>query len=83
MKITARTHGTGKVYDANGLEWKFLRWVDTETGEAEQYVLDENGQKQLDASMKGVLTQIVQIPKPILWAPTHGDGRAFINALGT
>jgi hypothetical protein len=74
MRITLRTHGTGKVYDANGLEWKQLRWVDTETGEAEQYILDANGAKQLDASMKEVLTQIVTIPKPILWVPTHGDG---------
>jgi len=69
MKITRGTHGCGKVYDANGLEWKYLRWVDTETGEAEQCVVDENGQKQLDETMRAIKVQIVKLPTPILWVP--------------
>jgi hypothetical protein len=58
MIVTRKTHPGGcTVFDANGLEWKALRWVNTETGEAEQCVLDANGFKQLDASMK-ILTDI-------------------------
>jgi hypothetical protein len=70
MIVTRETHPGGcNVFDANGLQWKSLRWVNTETGEADQCVLDANGQKQLDASMKSLLTQKVTLALPVLIVP--------------
>jgi hypothetical protein len=69
MLVTPKTHGTGKVFDANGLEWNHLLWVDTETGKAEQIVVDCNGAKQLNADRTAVLTQEVTLPAPVLFVP--------------
>ncbi len=79
MLITRKTHGTGRVFDANGLEWKRLRWVDTETGNAEQIVVDSNGSMQLNADRTAVLTQEVTLPLPVLFVPCVVD-RGFANA---
>lgn len=59
------------MFDANGLEWKYMRWIDTETGEGEQIVTDENGVKQINPYRTAVLTQRVQLPAPVLLVPTN------------
>jgi hypothetical protein len=77
MIVTRKTHPGGcNVFDANGLQWNALRWVNTETGEAEQCVLDANGQKQLDATMKSLLTQKVTLATPVLLMPIKHDNPA-------
>jgi hypothetical protein len=69
MLVTPKTHGTGKVFDANGLEWHHLRWVDTQTGKAEQMILDSEGRKQLNEAKNGVMSQEVTLPAPVLFVP--------------
>lgn len=63
-----------RVYDANGLEWKYLRWVDTETGEAVQLVLDDQGRKQLTPDKTEVLTRPVKLATPVVIVPNRKDG---------
>ena len=69
MLATIKTHAGHKVYDANGQEWRYIRWVDTETGEAEQIVVDESGAIQVNETRTGVLTRIVMLPAPVLLVP--------------
>ena len=71
MIATAQNSAPCRVFDANGLEWKHMRWVDTETGEGEQCVLDDNGQKQLNAHRDAVLTQAVKLAAPVLIMPMY------------
>lgn len=73
MLATAKTHAPCRVYDANGLEWKHLRWVDTETGEAEQCVLDNEGRKVVNQERTGLATTIVRMPVPVLIVPIKRD----------
>lgn len=63
-----------QVFDANGKEWRYMLWVHTGTGEGCQYVLDANGQKQLTADMRSILTQDVSLPSPLRLVPT-GNGQ--------
>ena len=42
MILDVKTHGPGKLFDANGVEILYGIWADTETGEVLQYV-KENG----------------------------------------
>lgn len=60
-----------RVIDANGLEWKHMRWVNTQTGEGEQIVVNENGEKQLNPEMTDVLTQKVSLASPVIVVPIH------------
>lgn len=69
MIANYKTH-RGQVFGANGLEWKHMRWVNTETGEGEQAVVDTNGQKQLNASRTELLTQMVTLPAPAVFVPS-------------
>lgn len=72
--VTAQTHGRCAVFDANGLEWKAMRWVNRETGEGEQCVLDENGRKQVNVAAREIVTQRVRLATPILLVPIKEAG---------
>ena len=76
MLATAKTHAPCRVYDANGLEWKHLRSVDTETGEAEQCVLDGDGRKVVNMQRGEIQTKMVKLATPVLIVPIKGDGDA-------
>lgn len=69
MIATPATHGPCYVFDANGLRWERIRWVDTETGEAEQTVLDDLGQVLVDYERRCVVTQRVRLAAPVLLMP--------------
>jgi hypothetical protein len=58
-----------KVFDANGLEWKYMRWVNTETGEGEQVVVNAQGERQLNETRNAVLTQMVKMAAPVTLVP--------------
>ena|SRR3990167_2206178 len=66
--VTRYTHHECRVYDANGLEWRRLRWVNTETGQAEQMNVDAEGQRMLGS-------QIVSLALPVLIVPIKAGGK--------
>lgn len=53
-----------RVFDANGLEWKRLVSIDTETGEVEQLAHNENGELEFDESGQ-VIRKRFKIPTPV------------------
>lgn len=62
-----------KVIDANGLEWQFIRSVDTETGEAEQLVVGSDGRPQIDWSGMKLRTQMVRLAAPVVIVPLDDE----------
>ena len=46
-----------KVFDANGLEWTHVFAVDTETGDLERYVVEDNG---------SLTRQTCKVPAPVV-----------------
>lgn len=69
MLATAETHAPCQVFDANGLEWRYMLWVDTETGEGEQCITDDDGKFQLNVYKTEVLKRRVVLPSPVLLVP--------------
>lgn len=65
--VTRETHWPCHVFDANGLQWNDMLWVDLETGEGEQAERDEHGVRLV----RGVkfATRIVQLATPVLVKP--------------
>jgi hypothetical protein len=61
-----------RVFDANGVELKYVLWCDTETGEAERYVRDEGGfvivHEGNYGGMSYVKTERVHYPAPLTFA---------------
>lgn len=68
-RITAETHAPCRIIDANGLEWKHLRWVDLDTGEAEQLVQASDGMWSITADGKHVETFLQHLKTPITVVP--------------
>lgn len=73
MLITAEQHAPCRIYDANGLEWKHLRWVNTETGEAERIVKTLDGGYVVDERSHSILTEIIHIAAPVLMQPMRWE----------
>lgn len=72
ITATCRPPCPCRVYDANGLEWKYLRSVDTESGEAEQMQVTEDGDQrtyELTPDGKSVATKMVRLATPVLFVP--------------
>lgn len=65
MLATVKTHWAHHVFDANGLEWKGIVWVDTETGEAEQVELPS----RLNEAMTDVVRHRLTLAAPVLLVP--------------
>lgn len=81
MIATAQNSAPCQVFDANGLEWKYMRWVNTETGEGEQCVMEADGRKRVNATWDGVATQQVKLAAPVLLMPIKraDDGHFSMN----
>lgn len=67
MIATRKNTPPCRVLDANGLEWPNIRWVNLETGEAEQCLLDERGHKYVVGFE--IATHIVKLATPVLLKP--------------
>jgi len=67
-----------QVFDANGLQWHHMRWLDTETGEGEQAVVDADGAKQLNAERTELLVQHVKLAALVLLKFKDNFGRGRI-----
>jgi hypothetical protein len=61
------------VFDANGLEWRDLTWVDSDTGEAEQLLRDEGGNFMVDRIKQEVCRAIVRLARPVLVKPMEWE----------
>ena len=64
MIATAETHAPCKVFDANGQQWRDMRWVNTETGEGEQVLRHEGGGFMVDMKNHRLCTAKVWMPAP-------------------
>jgi hypothetical protein len=69
MKYTAEGYAPCKVFDANGLEWRDLAWVDSDTGEGEQLLRDEGGNWMVDRPKGEVCRAMVRLATPVLVKP--------------
>lgn len=61
-----------QVFDANGLEWRAVTWCDTETGEMERHLLDENGKHQFDGN--DFIKEFHKVAAPIVVIPKYVGG---------
>lgn len=62
-----------RLFDANGLEWKGILWCDTETGEIEQFLRDEQGKIELDSN-GDALIEVSIVARPLIVVPVHVGG---------
>lgn len=62
-----------EVRDANGLEWKHVIFCDTDTGEIEYVVYDDQGPK-LDSEGNEIMKATVKTASPLRITPTPGVG---------
>lgn len=69
MIANAHNSPPSLVIDANGLEWKRIIWVDTETGDGEQYAVDEQGKRIINAAMTDIVKHAVKLAAPVLIVP--------------
>jgi len=67
--VSRKTHVSVRIFDANGLEWRRLVWLDTETGEAEQLVLDDQGSYRYSPIENRPLSTLVRLATPVLIMP--------------
>jgi hypothetical protein len=74
MIATAENHAPCRVFDANGQEWRDIRWVNTETGEAEQLLRHEGGGWMHDG--KAICSAIVYMPAPARIEPMAWEYQA-------
>jgi hypothetical protein len=71
MIADAATHAPCRVFDANGDEWRDMRWVNTETGEGEQLLRHEGGGFMVTRNT--VATAMVYIPAPVRIEPMQRE----------
>lgn len=68
--LTPETHTSGRVFDANGVELRYVTWCDTVTGEAVHVV--DDAFVMMDATVNDagdlvVRTEWRQHPAPLRW----------------
>lgn len=62
---TPKNTPPSEVYDGTGSRVKDVLWVHTGTGEAEVYVRDAHGKKQINAAGTDIVKRKVILPLPI------------------
>lgn len=62
---------TGRLFDANCLEWGSVTWCDTETGEIERFVRDENG--AIRTSYGNAIREVIAVAAPLVFVPMETD----------
>lgn len=68
MIATPETHARHRVIDANGLEWDYVYWVDTESGQLKRFVPDASG-KFVVGEDWNVVSETITVAAPVLLVP--------------
>jgi hypothetical protein len=69
--------GPGKIFDANGMEWKDITWANTETGAMEQQVRNADGTWMMHQGARGTLEPVkkaIKAAAPLLFVPIESRG---------
>lgn len=76
-------HPVKQVFDANGLEWRDILRMDTETGEITKYVRDTNGQLVEHPDGGEMLKEAVKAAAPlrVTFQELSDEDREFAKSL--
>ena len=64
LDVKIAGHYKYELFDANGNRLDYVVWADTETGQIERYIMNENKEPQRD-NWGELMTEIVSVPSPL------------------